>query len=432
MPIATAAQVNANRAHAQKSTGPRTPAGKAVVAQNAVQQGLLAQEIVIKGEDPDRFALWREAMLAELAPAGEVKSMLVQRIVGLGWRLRRAQRLQGAGVGLLAEEKKKWVWSQEDQQYVVLQSNQPGRPAPGSEEEARAVDRRIVQDFNELRTFDRLLIHERRLENSLYRTMAELEKRRLLRQSAPAAGTPQAGEAGGGDLLSDDGSAGPRKEEGEQDQTRETNPIVAGVAVGVAEDGGHSCETNPIPGDGPAPSPDTIAKALRALTLPPDTGAQDTGPSCETNPMGDRPAQRQSLCGTEVTSNLAWSGADETKPVSAGTCGMGWEPTAHRQDADATQGHGRDAHAMDSCETKPIPTPDPGTVAEDAAQSSETKPIGAGDEVESRPRREPPRQTNPYSLKGGLKGPMVPHVGIPWSRRVKPCVLPRPRPEWAR
>jgi len=150
----------------------------------------------------------------------------------------------------------------------------------------RAVDRRIVQDFNELRTFDRLLIHERRIENSLYRTMAELEKRRLLRQSAPAAGTPQGRQASGGDLLPGNGSGGTRKEEGEQDQTRETNPIAGGVAVGVAEDGGHSCETNPISGDGLVHGPTAIAK-LR-LTLPPDTGAQDTGTSCETNPMCDR------------------------------------------------------------------------------------------------------------------------------------------------
>jgi hypothetical protein len=94
--MASTAQVQANRANAQKSTGPRTPEGKAVVAQNAVQHGLLAQEVVIKGEDPGEFEFYRDQMLAELAPAGQMESLLAHRIVGLAWRLRRAERLQAA------------------------------------------------------------------------------------------------------------------------------------------------------------------------------------------------------------------------------------------------------------------------------------------------------------------------------------------------
>ena len=164
--MATEAQTSANRANAQKSTGPRTPEGKAVVARNAVKHCLLAQEVVIKGEDPGEFALYRAGMLGELAPAGQIESALAQRIVQLAWRLRRAERLQGAAVDTLAEEKQKWVWSQEDNQYVVLQSTKPGPTVPGSEEEARAVDRRIVLDFANTRVLDRLLVHERRINTA--------------------------------------------------------------------------------------------------------------------------------------------------------------------------------------------------------------------------------------------------------------------------
>ena len=45
--MASAAQTIANRLNAQKSTGPRTPEGKAVVSQNAVKHGLLAEQVVL-------------------------------------------------------------------------------------------------------------------------------------------------------------------------------------------------------------------------------------------------------------------------------------------------------------------------------------------------------------------------------------------------
>jgi len=61
--MASAAQVLANRLNAQKSTGPHTAEGKAAVAQNAVKHGLLAREVVIKGEDPGEFEFYRDQML---------------------------------------------------------------------------------------------------------------------------------------------------------------------------------------------------------------------------------------------------------------------------------------------------------------------------------------------------------------------------------
>ena len=61
--MASDAQIVANRLNAQKSTGPRTAEGKAVVSQNAVKHGLLARQAVIVGEDPGEFEFYREQML---------------------------------------------------------------------------------------------------------------------------------------------------------------------------------------------------------------------------------------------------------------------------------------------------------------------------------------------------------------------------------
>ena len=79
--MASAAQIQANRSNARKSTGPRTPEGKERASHNATKHGLLAREAVIQGEDPEEFEFYREGMLQELAPAGALEAMLAERIV---------------------------------------------------------------------------------------------------------------------------------------------------------------------------------------------------------------------------------------------------------------------------------------------------------------------------------------------------------------
>ncbi|MBN2131885.1 MAG: hypothetical protein JW741_20460, partial [Sedimentisphaerales bacterium] len=92
--MATQAQIQANRSNAQKSTGPRTAEGKATVSQNALKHGLRTEQAVIAGEDLGEFEFYRDRMLGELSPDGEVESALAERVVSLSWRLRRAERVQ--------------------------------------------------------------------------------------------------------------------------------------------------------------------------------------------------------------------------------------------------------------------------------------------------------------------------------------------------
>jgi hypothetical protein len=42
-------QIAANRRNAQKSTGPQTPAGRAVSKMNALKHGILSKEAVVSG-----------------------------------------------------------------------------------------------------------------------------------------------------------------------------------------------------------------------------------------------------------------------------------------------------------------------------------------------------------------------------------------------
>ena len=181
--MATEAQVRANRLNAQKSTGPRTEAGKAVVAQNAVRHGLLAEKTVISGEDPGQFESYRAQLLAELHPAGAMEAILAERIVGLAWRLRRADRLQAEVFDtLLARDGRPLARSIRASDY----SGSEDGPDPRDS----ALGRVTLKDFTNYRVIDRLGTYERRIEYSLYRTMAELEKVRRLRTITLPAETP--------------------------------------------------------------------------------------------------------------------------------------------------------------------------------------------------------------------------------------------------
>jgi len=172
--MASEAQVQANRLNAQKSTGPRTGAGKAAVAQNAVRHGLLAEQTVIKGEDPGEFEFYRDQMLGELSPAGAMESMLAERVVGLAWRLRRAERIQAQVFDTLLVD---------DATGPMRKLTRSTRPKGSDVDDSHlALGRVAIRDFVNYRTLDRLGLYERRIEHSLYRTMTELQKLRQLRE----------------------------------------------------------------------------------------------------------------------------------------------------------------------------------------------------------------------------------------------------------
>jgi hypothetical protein len=82
-------RIAANRRNALKSTGPRTDAGRALAARNAVKHGLTASHPLIAGESPEEFQAFLEGMLADLDPQGTWESYLAERIIAAAWRQRR-------------------------------------------------------------------------------------------------------------------------------------------------------------------------------------------------------------------------------------------------------------------------------------------------------------------------------------------------------
>jgi hypothetical protein len=89
------ARAEASRRNGAKSSGPKTPEGKARAAQNALKHGLRAQKyLVLPEEDAAEFAALEAALVEELAPVGTLQTLLARRVAVAAWRLERADRLE--------------------------------------------------------------------------------------------------------------------------------------------------------------------------------------------------------------------------------------------------------------------------------------------------------------------------------------------------
>jgi hypothetical protein len=103
MPTSSERKVNANRANASHSTGPRSTAGKAKSRMNALKHGLRAEQVVIPGEDPRAFEAECAAWTADWQPKSHTRAILVERAAATSWRLRRCVRIEGTRLQLMCE-----------------------------------------------------------------------------------------------------------------------------------------------------------------------------------------------------------------------------------------------------------------------------------------------------------------------------------------
>lgn len=89
-----------NQQNALKSTGPRTPAGKAASSANAVRHGILSRHLILPGESREEFDELLSLLLAEQKPVGTLESALVERMAIALWRQRRLVAAESAQVQL--------------------------------------------------------------------------------------------------------------------------------------------------------------------------------------------------------------------------------------------------------------------------------------------------------------------------------------------
>jgi len=179
--MSTTEQINANRQNAQKSTGPRTAEGKAAVSKNAVKHGLFAAEAVITGEDPAEYEACRDHFLAELAPVGAVETMLAERFVSLTWRLRRAERMQNQTFDRMIEFELNSPLARHNRKLYCQAEGIPAGDERYSPDHL-PLGRIATKDWGDCRVLDRMMLYERRIENSMTRMLREFKKQQIMRR----------------------------------------------------------------------------------------------------------------------------------------------------------------------------------------------------------------------------------------------------------
>ena len=148
-----------------KSTGPRTPAGKARSSVNALRHGLTGRVVVLPSEDMDAYYAFCAELIADLAPETPVERQYAQTFCDTQWRLNQClfDRRQHALARSLRSRRR-----------------HRSRPSPGS----RRPDRRPRIPRGDSKSFVNLSLYEQRLQRTLKESLRQLQELQTKRIAA--------------------------------------------------------------------------------------------------------------------------------------------------------------------------------------------------------------------------------------------------------
>ena len=101
----TVKRQKANQKNAQKSTGPKSRAGKAAVSRNATRHGLLSTRLILGDENEAEYQDLLDGLCQSLRPVGLLEVVLVEKIAVNLWRQRRLVKAEQADIELSRLEK---------------------------------------------------------------------------------------------------------------------------------------------------------------------------------------------------------------------------------------------------------------------------------------------------------------------------------------
>jgi hypothetical protein len=118
-----------------------------------------------------------------------MESMLAQRIVSLSWRLKRTGYIQKLTIDAMKEDNANSPFTKLTQSMLLKKQNQ-SKTTKSTPPADLTLGRLAIKDFSSARVLERLLMYERRLEHSLYKTIIELQRLQLMRKLDPESDIP--------------------------------------------------------------------------------------------------------------------------------------------------------------------------------------------------------------------------------------------------
>ncbi|HEX4228536.1 MAG TPA: hypothetical protein VHZ07_07690 [Bryobacteraceae bacterium] len=92
--MSTPAQIAANQANAQLSTGPKSESGKAKSSLNAVSTGLTGKTVLLPGDDAKAYSDHMANYFSRFDPQTPEEEEIVQDLAQTKWRLNRVPQLE--------------------------------------------------------------------------------------------------------------------------------------------------------------------------------------------------------------------------------------------------------------------------------------------------------------------------------------------------
>ena len=164
-------QIVANRNNALKSTGPRTPHGKAIVSRNSLKHGLSARQILLPDESVSIWEQFHRQLFLQLAPLGELESFLTERVIAAAWRLHRLVRIESE---VMIDDLHRLAPNKWQREILFPNKNHP-----------QTLGAAVARNLRGPDTYSKLRRYESSIERSLYKNLDLLQNLQTTRTNQP-------------------------------------------------------------------------------------------------------------------------------------------------------------------------------------------------------------------------------------------------------